>query len=500
MHRLDHFEGSSNDGLTKEEEEALTPLLTQLVQEATKSRSDKVKVNVIYRDSKSLPLLLNRPPTLAEFNRQIKMRYGSSLTITTYNAKKNETMDVDTDALLNMVIRKYDERGKIPIFTLADKNILEPNSQNSFDFIDHPYCQPGPSKVSRRVFLPRVVRVLGSGATAKVELIRCSKTGALYAMKKFVNKDGRKAAREVEAFTTIKSRRLVSLIKAFNEGDYVKLIMEYMPGGSLFSVISEGNKSNISPPLSWDLIEKYTRELLEGINDIHKAGYVHMDIKPLNLVIGIDGSLKITDFGSFTKAGKQEKKRSNASALLSLFETEQSMIMLGGLRDTLKNIQDEISMGMVNLRKMTTGNEGDEKEIERLRYETMDKVTSSSAGGNLLLKYGDDLDIIRTKAEENIRMADLCSTRIGRAQQECTERANDFIQLENFLREHKTISDSMYSIEQQLEKLSRFCTQTETAMTQLEGLAIISESERNVYEIRKRSGKLSQVIHVSTSL
>lgn len=27
MHRLDHFEGSSNDGLTKEEEEALTPLL-----------------------------------------------------------------------------------------------------------------------------------------------------------------------------------------------------------------------------------------------------------------------------------------------------------------------------------------------------------------------------------------------------------------------------------------------------------------------------------------
>lgn len=53
------------------------------------------------------------------------------------------------------------------------------------------------------------MRLLGSGATAKVELIRCSKTGALYAMKKFVNKDGRKAAREVEAFTTIKSRRYV---------------------------------------------------------------------------------------------------------------------------------------------------------------------------------------------------------------------------------------------------------------------------------------------------
>lgn len=53
-----------------------------------------------------------------------------------------------------------------------------------------------------------------------MELIRCSKTGALYAMKKFVNKDGRKAAREVEAFTTIKSRRYIIVRLRNDERDF----------------------------------------------------------------------------------------------------------------------------------------------------------------------------------------------------------------------------------------------------------------------------------------
>ncbi|GMT00681.1 hypothetical protein PENTCL1PPCAC_22855, partial [Pristionchus entomophagus] len=43
----------------------------------------------------------------------------------------------------------------------------------------------------------------------------------------------------------------------------------------------------------------------------------------------------------------------------------------------------------------------------------------------------------------------------------------------------------------------RFCIQTEAAMTHLEALSIVFESEGKVDEIRKRSGRLSQVINVS---
>ncbi|GMR53725.1 hypothetical protein PMAYCL1PPCAC_23920 [Pristionchus mayeri] len=292
-------------GLTKEEEDELTPLLTQLVREATKSRMDKIRVSVKYRDWDSHPILLTHPATLADFNKQIRINYGNSLSIKADNAKKKTLVDVDSDVLLNKVIQKFTDRGKDPQFILIDKNILEQPSLLRNGSVDHDHCLPGPSR-GATVFLPRTVRPLGEGTSAKVELIRCAKTGALFAMKKMLNNDGRKAAREIEAFTTVKSRRLVSLVKAFNEGEYIKLVMDYMPGGSLYSVINEGNKVNESPPISWDLIYKYSREILEGVQDIHMAGYVHMDIKPLNLVIDMDGSLKITDFGSFTKMGSDD--------------------------------------------------------------------------------------------------------------------------------------------------------------------------------------------------
>jgi len=41
----------------------------------------------------------------------------------------------------------------------------------------------------------------------------------------------------------------------------------------------------------------YTRQILEGLNHIHKMGLVHRDIKPSNILIGLNGDLKIADFG-----------------------------------------------------------------------------------------------------------------------------------------------------------------------------------------------------------
>ncbi|GMT00683.1 hypothetical protein PENTCL1PPCAC_22857, partial [Pristionchus entomophagus] len=295
-----------SSGFSREEEDILTPLLTHLVQEASRSRPEKVKVKVECGDSDSILVLLNSPPTLPDFNKEIKNIYGSPRTITVWNAKKNCYLEVISDKILNTVIRAFENKGKVPVFTLTDKYFLETKGTNRIDSIDHPPCLPGPSKATN-VFLPRIIKSLGEGASAKVELIRDGKTGALFAMKKLsTSKDRRKVDREIEAFTSIRSKRVVSLIWMYNEGEYVKFIMEYMAGGSLYKVINEGNMENQSPPLSWELIHKYTRELLEGCRDIHEAGYIHMDIKPLNLVIDIDGSLKITDFGSFTKIGSED--------------------------------------------------------------------------------------------------------------------------------------------------------------------------------------------------
>ena len=47
----------------------------------------------------------------------------------------------------------------------------------------------------------------------------------------------------------------------------------------------------------------YAAELVQAVHNLHGLGYVHRDIKPDNLLIGGDGHLVITDFGSCAAAG-----------------------------------------------------------------------------------------------------------------------------------------------------------------------------------------------------
>ncbi len=57
---------------------------------------------------------------------------------------------------------------------------------------------------------------------------------------------------------------------------------------------------NVQHPLSSDIRIRYVRELLYGLDYIHKSGIIHRDIKPQNLLIMNDGRLNIADFGIST--------------------------------------------------------------------------------------------------------------------------------------------------------------------------------------------------------
>ncbi|GMS86365.1 hypothetical protein PENTCL1PPCAC_8540, partial [Pristionchus entomophagus] len=292
-----------SSSISKEEADIIIPLLANLVQEASRSRSAKVTAKVECEDSDSILVRLNSPPTLADFNKMINNIFGSPRNITVWNTNTNSYLEVKSDKLLNTVIRGFANKGKVAVFTLTNQHFLESKGANRIDSVGNLPCIPAPSKGDYTAEV-ELSKYFTNNVFFKVELIRDGKTGAIYAMKKLSTiKERRKVDREIEAFTSIRSERLCSLVSMYNEGDYVKFIMKHMPGGSLHMVVNEGNIDHRSPPLSWELIHKYTRDLLKGCRDIHEAGFVHMDIKPLNLVIDINGSLKITDFGSFTKIG-----------------------------------------------------------------------------------------------------------------------------------------------------------------------------------------------------
>jgi len=80
--------------------------------------------------------------------------------------------------------------------------------------------------------------------------------------------------------------------------DVVVLVMEYVSGGSLANLLGLYHTTDGGPPkgLPLPLVSKYTRELLLALNGMHKIDMVHGDIKPANLLVSHNGSIKLCDF------------------------------------------------------------------------------------------------------------------------------------------------------------------------------------------------------------
>ncbi len=83
------------------------------------------------------------------------------------------------------------------------------------------------------------------------------------------------------------------LLAVFDWGDEAEayLVTEYLPGGSLRSMLEAGHRLSLSQALMIGL------HAAEGLDHAHQHGFVHRDIKPANVLFGADGRLRIADFG-----------------------------------------------------------------------------------------------------------------------------------------------------------------------------------------------------------
>lgn len=144
------------------------------------------------------------------------------------------------------------------------------------------------------------VKVIGKGAFGEVRLVQKRDTGKIYAMKTLLKSEMYKkdqlahvkAERDVLAGSD--SPWVVSLYYSFQDAQYLYLIMEFLPGGDLMTML-----------IRWqifteDITRFYMAECVLAIEAIHKLGFIHRDIKPDNILIDIRGHIKLSDFGLST--------------------------------------------------------------------------------------------------------------------------------------------------------------------------------------------------------
>lgn len=141
-------------------------------------------------------------------------------------------------------------------------------------------------------------KILGRGGSSVVRLAK-GDDNKIYAVKEFRKRRKEENPRDyVKKLTSeycisslLHHVNIVETYDILREGNHWYEIMEYCPGGDLFSLIRDGVLS------SSDEVDACFRQLLEGVHYMHSIGVAHRDLKPENLLIDAHGHLKISDFG-----------------------------------------------------------------------------------------------------------------------------------------------------------------------------------------------------------
>lgn len=97
-------------------------------------------------------------------------------------------------------------------------------------------------------------------------------------------------AREARAAREIADPHLVRILATGEEDGHPFLALEFLPGGSLAARVSDG-------PLRLEETLRVVAEVAAGLDALHRAGIVHRDVKPSNVMLREDGSAALTDFG-----------------------------------------------------------------------------------------------------------------------------------------------------------------------------------------------------------
>ncbi|EAR98561.2 Serine/Threonine kinase domain protein (macronuclear) [Tetrahymena thermophila SB210] len=142
-----------------------------------------------------------------------------------------------------------------------------------------------------------LIRCIGLGGFSRVYLVQKKDTGKMFALKlidkKFIieNKKEVIVQNERNIMASIAHPFLLKLEYSFESKSYLGFCMEYCAGGELFYHLRRIKR------MSEEMARFYFVEICLGIDYLHKRHIIYRDIKPENILLDLDGHVRIGDFG-----------------------------------------------------------------------------------------------------------------------------------------------------------------------------------------------------------
>ncbi|GAA5815869.1 hypothetical protein MFLAVUS_009388 [Mucor flavus] len=140
-------------------------------------------------------------------------------------------------------------------------------------------------------------RTVGTGSFGRVHLAQSKVNGKHYAIKALDKYDVVRLKQvehinnEPTILRDVSHPFLVNLWDAFQDDTHLFMVMDYVPGGELFSILRKQKK------FSEQAAKFYAAEIVLALSYLHENGIVYRDLKPENILIDARGHVKLTDFG-----------------------------------------------------------------------------------------------------------------------------------------------------------------------------------------------------------
>ena len=170
--------------------------------------------------------------------------------------------------------------------------------------------QTGGDAVPKSLYGYDVVDFLGQGAGSSIYVVSDPRTHQIYALKHVV----RKSEKDIRFIDQLEAEFEVS--KRFSHKGLRKSIdlkinktwLGKPTEAALVMELFDGFPMDVQPPSTVVRAVDVFLQAAEGLEALHAAGYVHCDLKPNNILVGPDGTVKVIDFGQTCKAGTVKER------------------------------------------------------------------------------------------------------------------------------------------------------------------------------------------------